>query len=1212
MFVHLHGHTYWSLLDGAAPPKQLFQRAAALGMPGIAVTDHGVMYGTAECYLLAQRISRETGKDFRFIPGVEVYVAPRSRLDKDKSQGDDANWHLVLWALDNIGLSMLYRLVSRSEMYYKPRIDKQLLAELIEECGQGHIAGSTACLGSETSRLLLEDRYQDARAAAWHYWELLGKDSFFLELQDHGLEEQRLVNRGLLRLHGDTGIPLIATNDYHYVEPEHAFLHEVVVCIQTGKQLSDENRLQFEGNQAYLKSAQEMLEVFPDQREALARTVEILERCQVQLDFDTAHLPRFELPPGFDSADEYLRTLAYQGAARRFGEISQEVRERLDYELKTISEMGYSDYFLIVWDFVRFAREQGIPVGPGRGSAAGSLVAYCLYITNIDPLRYGLLFERFLNPARVTLPDVDMDFCYHRRNEVIEYVVGKYGADRTAQIITFGTLKARAAVRDVARVLGVPLRKTDALAKAIPFGESLDSALETAAELKNAYEQDEEARRVLDTARYIEGFPRHASTHAAGVVIAPRPLELDMPLQQPDSDKVVTPFVTQYPMGILEEMKFLKVDFLALRNLSVIQEAVDWVKEIHGVKLDMDTIPLDDEATYTNIFHTGLTGGIFQFESEGMRRLLQDFQPESLEHLTLLNAMYRPGPMQYIPTVIRRRKGQEEVSWPHPDLEDLLKETYGIMAYQEQVMAVAHHFAGFSLGEADLLRRAIGKKKQEIIDAERQKFVEGAAAKGYSEELAREIYSDIEKFAGYGFNKSHACAYAFIAYQTAYLKQHYPTEFMAALLTSVMGKDKNRKLGEYLSECRAMGISVEPPDVNRSQVTFVPQTDGTITFGLAAIKNVGESAAQTVVEDRASGPYKSLLDLCVRTRLNRDALLSLIRVGALDSFGESRAKLESILDQVIQAAAGYSRSHHSGQATLFDVATVDAQAFAWEVDPEIAEYDEHKRLQYERDLIGVYLSGHPLDQYKEQLREWGVTTSRDLEKRSQNEPVTIAGVIVESRRILTRRNEEMAFVTMEDQTGPVEVIVFPRVFERCRGCLTGESILVIEGRNDSSVEEIDTSAETEVEDDRLDREFQAKVIASAVYTLDEWREKANGRAASGQKRPREVRPKPRIPQGKHQGQGASASPENERNHHNHNGTQLIIDADGLKEEVLIQLRKLLTQFPGKTPVLLHFNQPKELYLWLDDRYNVDAGRISEICKKVEILVGKGRVHQSME
>ncbi|NLJ24797.1 MAG: DNA polymerase III subunit alpha [Firmicutes bacterium] len=1187
MFVHLHGHTYWSLLDGAAPPEELFRRAASLGMPGIAVTDHGAMYGTAECYLIAKRMTEETGKPFRFIPGVEAYVAPRSRFDKEKSRGDDANWHLVLWALDNVGLSMLYRLVSRSEVYYKPRIDKALLAELVKECGQGHIAGSSACLASETSRLLLEDNYQGARGAALQYGEILGKGNFFLELQDHGLEEQRLVNRGLLRLHRETELPLIVANDYHYVEPEHAFLHDVVVCIQTGKQLSDDNRLQFSSNQAYLKSPAEMLELFPDHKEAFFNTLHIMERCQVELDFDTVHLPHFELPEGYDSADRYLRTLAEEGASRRYGEISQTVRKRLEYELEVIGQMGYSDYFLIVWDFVRFAREKGIPVGPGRGSAAGSLVAYCLQITNIDPLRYGLLFERFLNPARITLPDVDMDFCYHRRNEVIEYVVQKYGADRTAQIITFGTLKARAAVRDVARVLGVPLRKADAIAKAIPFGESLANALATASELQNAYTQDEESKKVLDTARFLEGFPRHASTHAAGVVIAPRPLELDMPLGRPESDKVVTPFVTQYPMGILEEMKFLKVDFLALRNLSVIQATVDWVERLHGIELDMETIPLDDEDTYRNIFHAGLTGGIFQFESEGMRRLLQDFQPESLEHLTLLNAMYRPGPMQYIPTVIRRRKGQEAVTWPHPHLEELLKETYGIMAYQEQVMAVAHHFAGFSLGEADLLRRAMGKKKQSIIDAERQKFIQGAVSRGYSEVLARQIYDDIEKFAGYGFNKSHASAYALIAYQTAYLKNHHPTEFMAALLTSVMGKGKNVKLGEYLAECQDMGITVGLPDINTSEVTFVPHTDKTISFGLSAIKNVGESAALAVVENRDAGPYQSLLDLAIRARPSKDALLSLLRVGALDGLGEPRAKLEAILEQVLQVAASHNRSQHRGQGSLFDMATIDEQVFTWETGPEIAEYDEHKKLQYERELIGVYLSGHPLDQYAHRLGDWGVTTSRELERRSPSENVVVAGVVVDLRRVLTRRNDEMAFVTIEDQAGPIEIIIFPQVYEKYRQLLSGEAILIIEGRNDSSVEEVDDLASDELvavgEDEGVDREFQAKVIASALSTIDEWQEKMDK-----EKNPRESKqensPRPKGP--------------------------MVIGADGLEEEVLLQLRELLQEFSGNTPVALYFASPSKTCLWLTKEYWIDGARLRDFCVQAEHLVGKGRINRS--
>ncbi|NMB25826.1 MAG: DNA polymerase III subunit alpha [Firmicutes bacterium] len=1172
VFVHLHGHSYWSLLDGAAPPKQLFRRAATLGMPGIAVTDHGAMYGTAECYMLAQEISQETGKEFRFIPGVEAYVAPRSRFDKDKNQGDDSNWHLVLWALDNTGLSMLYRLVSRSELYYKPRIDKSLLSELVEECGQGHIAGSSACLASEINRHLLGGNYPTAKEVALSYREILGEGNFFLELQDHGLEEQRLVNRDLLRIHEETKIPLIATNDYHYVEPEHAFLHDVVVCIQTGKLLSDDDRMQFDSNQAYLKSPQEMLQIFPHHRQALHNTMGIMERCQVKLDFDTVHLPHFDLPPGFATSSDYLRHLTREGAVMRFGEISQSVKDRLTYELHTIQEMGYCDYFLIVWDFVRFAKDVGIPVGPGRGSAAGSLVAYCLGITNIDPLRYGLLFERFLNPARVTLPDVDMDFCYHRRNEVIEYVVDKYGSDRTAQIITFGTLKARAAVRDVSRVLGVPLRKADSLAKAIPFSTSLSEALETVAELKNAYEQDPESKRVLDTARFIEGFPRHASTHAAGVVIAPRPLELDIPLTKADSNKVVTPFTTQYPMGVLEEMKFLKVDFLALRNLSVIQEAVDWVNRLYDKDLDIEAVPTDDEETYRSIFQKGLTGGIFQFESEGMRRLLQDFQPESLEHLTLLNAMYRPGPMQYIPTVVRRRQGQEAIDWPHPVLEALLRETYGIMAYQEQVMAVAHHFAGFSLGEADLLRRAMGKKKQEIMDESREEFIRGAMAEGHPKALAQQIYDDIEKFAGYGFNKSHACAYALIAFQTAYLKTHYPTEFMAALLTSVMGKDKNSKLGEYLAECKDMGIVVEPPDVNSSHITFVPQPGGVIRFGLSAIKNVGESAAKSIVKGRESGSYQSLVELCTRTQLNREALLSLIRVGALDSLGKHRAELEASLDGALQMATSYHRQTHRGQTTLFDLGDLDMEPLDGGMGGTLPEYDEYQRLQYERELIGVYLSGHPLNQHAQWLAARGVITSRGLEHCRQDEMVTVAGVVTEYRRILTRRNEEMAFVTLEDQVGSMDIIVFPRVYGQYRELLTGESLLVVEGRNDSSVEEREDLALDELQaEDEPQGEFQAKIIANGLYKLEDWRTRVSEKMPLG---------------------------------------RLIIGADNLEEKSLVRLQKLLKGYPGPLPVALFFHRPQATYLSLSKEYGVDPNKTPELIEKIAEIVGQGQVRWS--
>ena len=1171
MFVHLHGHTYWSLLDGAAPPKELFERAAALGMPGIAVTDHGTMYGTAECYLMAKEISEKTGKPFRFIPGVEAYVAPRSRFDKEKHRGDDANWHLVLWALDNIGLSMLYRLVSRTELYYRPRIDKTILAEIVGECGEGHIAGSSACLASEINRHILQGNYASAKDSAYVYQEILGRDNFFLELQDHGLEEQRLVNRELLRMHKETKIPLIVTNDYHYVEPEHGFLHDVVVCIQTGKQLADDDRMQFESSEAYLKSPREMFELFPDQKQAYQNTLDIAERCRIELDFETVHLPHFDLPEGYSTAEAYLKHLTFEGARWRFGEITQNIVERLEYELNTINNMGYDDYFLIVWDFVRFAKDSGIPVGPGRGSAAGSLVAYCLGITNIDPLRYDLLFERFLNPARVTLPDVDMDFCYHRRNEVIEYVVKKYGADRTAQIITFGTLKARGAVRDVARVLGVPLRKADTLAKAIPFGSSLKDALAAVPELQSAYKEDSEAKQVLETAGFLEGFPRHASTHAAGVVIAPRPLELDIPLNKADSDKAVTPYTTQYPMDILEAMKFLKVDFLALRNLSVIQETVNWVNRLATEELDMESIPLDDPKTFQTVFQKGLTGGVFQFESEGMRRLLQDFQPESLEHLTLLNAMYRPGPMQYIPTIIRRRKGQEAIKWPHPMLEDLLKETYGIMAYQEQVMAVANSFAGFSLGEADLLRRAIGRKDQKTMDASREEFIRGAVQKGHSEHLAKEIYKDIEKFAGYGFNKSHACAYALIAFQTAYLKTHHPTEFMAALLTSVMGKDKNTKLGEYLVECKEMGIKVEHPNINASHITFVPKNGNTICFGLSAIKNVGESAAANIIENRKVEPYQSLIDLCGRVHLSRDAILSLIRVGALDDFNKSRAELEASLDGALKVAANRRRQSHRGQAALFDFGELDMAPLDLSMGDGLPEYDEYRRLQYERELIGVYLSGHPLDQHADRLKDQGVITSRDLEHRRHDETVVVAGIVTESRRIITRRSEEMAFITLEDQLGPVEIIVFPQLYSQYHSILNGDSILIVQGRNDSSVEEREEPPTGEFEEDGEIGEFQAKIIANAIYRMEEWLPGEN----------------PKKPHG-----------------------PLIINADGLSEAALVELQRILQAYPGPLPVILSFLKPRAAQLALPKKYGVNPKKSQELVDRLEGIVGKHKVEWS--
>lgn len=1156
-FVHLHGHSNWSLLDGAARVEDIIKQAIAWQMPAVAVTDHGAMYGIAEAYLMAKKYAKEAEVPFKLIPGVEVYVAPRSRFDKSKEVGDDANWHLVLWALDNTGLSMLYQLVSESEMYYKPRIDKDLLRELVSREGQGHIAGSSACLGSEISQAILKQGIDKAARAAGEYYEILGPGNFFLELQDHGLAEQRQVNAALIQLSHELGIPLIASNDYHYLRPEDAYYHDILLCIQTGKRVSDTDRMRYETNQFYFKSPVEMENLFGKYPAALRNTLQVAERCQVEMDFETVHLPKFEIPNGFADADAYLRYLAEQGAVERYGELSDNVRQRLDYELSVIKKMGYSDYFLIVWDFIAFARSKGIAVGPGRGSAAGSIVAYCLHITNVDPLKYGLLFERFLNPERVTLPDIDIDFCYHRRNEVIRYVVDKYGSDRVAQIITFGTLKPRAAVRDVARVLGVSLRKADSIAKSIPFdAKTLAAAMERSSDLKSAYETDDEVKQVIDAATYLTGFPRHASTHAAGVVIAPRPLKYDIPLYKPEGQKVITEYATEFPMGILEEMKFLKMDFLALRNLSVIQDTVAWVKRIRGEEIEIDNIDFNDPKVY-ELFSRGETSGVFQFESDGMRQLLRDFQPESIAHLTLLNAMYRPGPMQYIQTVVRRRQGKESISWPHPDLEPILRETYGIMAYQEQIMAVAHQFAGMSLGQADMLRRAVAKKKQSIIDAERQSFIQGAVKKGYDAELAEKIYSDIEKFANYGFNKSHSCAYATVAYQTAYLKVHYPTEYMASLLTSVMGKYKNVKLGEYLQVCRDMGIEVLPPDVNTSEATFVPRKDHRIVFGLTAVKNVGENAVKAIIEERKKRPFSSFYDFCTRVRLGKEVMLSLIRVGAFDSLGVRRSQLLAVLDEVMKATAGI---RNDNQLTFFDIDQSGFGDLDTEIPlPDIEELPQLTRLQDERELIGVYISGHPLDEYEAVLAKKNITRVSDLREKAVNASVTLAGVVTDLRIVTTKRGEDMAFAVLEDKTGPCDLTIFPRTWAQYRQLLESQEVLVVDGKNDSLFAEEAEEFEEEAADDEVEvEEFQARVIVNSVRLVSDLVQ-------------------------------AGVEPERRECH-----MEVWLNADQVTEPELHAVRDLLAAHRGKNPVYLVFKRRRlaclvDSGLWVDGSQELQDG-----------------------
>lgn len=1167
-FVHLHGHSYWSLLDGAARVEDIIKQAIAWKMPAVAITDHGAMYGIAEAYFLAKQYAQEAQVPFKLIPGVEAYVAPRSRFDKNKEAGDDANWHLVLWALDNTGLSMLYQLVSESELYYKPRIDKDLLRELIGREGQGHIAGSSACLGSEINQAILRQDYDRAARAAGEYQEILGDGNFFLELQDHGLSEQRQVNAALVQLSQELGIPLIASNDYHYLRPEDAYYHDILMCIQTGKTVSDPDRLRYETDQFYFKSATEMERLFGDYPSALQNTLLVAERCQVEMDFDTVHLPKFPIPPGYPNADVYLRHLAEQGAVERYGELSETVKQRLDYELGVIEKMGYADYFLIVWDFVAFARSRGIAVGPGRGSAAGSLVAYCLHITNVDPLRYGLLFERFLNPERVTLPDIDIDFCYHRRNEVIKYVVDKYGSDRVAQIITFGTLKPRAAVRDVARALGVSLRKADQIAKSIPFdARTLAEAIERSPDLRSLHDSDDEVKKVIDAATFLTGFPRHASTHAAGVVIAPRPLKYDIPLYKPEGQKVITEYATQYPMDILEKLKFLKMDFLALRNLSVIQETIRWVRELRGEEIDIDNIDQNDPKVY-ELFSRGETDGVFQFESDGMRQLLREFQPESIEHLTLLNAMYRPGPMQYIPTVVRRRHGRESISWPHPDLEPILRETYGIMAYQEQIMAVAHQFAGLSLGQADMLRRAIGKKKQSIIDAERKNFIAGAVRKGYDAELAEKIYSDIEKFANYGFNKSHSCAYATVAYQTAYLKVHYPTEYMASLLTSVMGKGKNTKLGEYLQVCRNMGIKVLPPDVNSSEATFVPRSDNCIVFGLTAVKNVGESAVKAIIEEREKRPFSSFYDFCSRVRLSKEVMISLIRVGAFDSLGVRRSQLLAVLDDVMKATAGLKNDN---QLTFFDIEASGFTDLDTEIPlPDIEELPRLTRLQDERELIGIYLSGHPLDEYEMILSRQNITQARQLREKAVNDSVTLAGVITELRVITTKRGDEMAFATLEDKTGPVDLTIFPRTWSQYRQVFQSQEVLVVEGKNDSLFEEGAEELEEDIAGDEVEVErFEARVIVNSAQTISELIQAENKSGADSRQK------------------------------------EVWLNADNATEPDLYAVRELLAAHRGMNPVYLVFKK-RNLACLVDSSLWVD-GTSQDLQDGLKKVLGKDAV-----
>jgi DNA polymerase-3 subunit alpha len=1036
-FVHLHVHTEYSLLDGAARIRDIVAAAADKGMTALAITDHGAMFGIIDFYKAAKKAG------IKPILGCEVYIAPRTMEDKESGK-DDANYHLVLLAENETGYRNLLVIVSQAYtrgFYYKPRTDK----ETLRKHKQGLIALS-ACLGGEIPKAVINRQFERARDVAREYEEIFGKGNFYLELQDHGLADQPAVNAELVKIARETDIPLVVTNDVHYVSREHAEVQDVLLCIGTGHTVEDEDRMEFGTPEFYLKDVQEMNLLFGEHPEALANSLRIAERCNVHLDFDNTYLPEYKIPVGH-TIDSYLKEICLKGMSERFSEAGQEVRDRLEYELKVIGEMGFPGYFLIVWDFVKFARENGIFVGPGRGSAAGSLVAYVLGITDIDPLKYDLLFERFLNPERVSMPDIDIDFCYERREEVIRYVIEHYGADRVAQIITFGTMAARAAIRDVGRALNLAYAEVDRVAKMIPgeLGMTLEKALDSSTELRQVYENDPRIQKLLDMAKAIEGMPRHASTHAAGVVIGKEPLTAYLPLYK-SSDGLIA---TQFPKDTVEEIGLLKMDLLGLRTLTVIGDAVDNIRRSECGAFDLAKIPLDDLTTF-EMLGRGDAIGVFQLESSGMRAILKELKPEVFEDIIALVALYRPGPLGsgMVEDYIKRKHGQSPIKYLHPALENILRETYGVILYQEQVMRIASEMAGFTMGEADLLRRAMGKKKPEVIAGLRSQFVEGAGKKGVDLNTAGQIFDLMEYFAGYGFNKSHSAAYAMISYQTAYLKANYPVAFMAALLTSVM--DSLDKVAMYIEESRKNDIEVLPPDVNESRLNFTV-VGGKIRFGLAAVKNVGRGAIENIIEARDSeGSFKSFQDFCDHIdykHVSKRVLESLIKSGALDSFRANRAQLVSFIDAGVDAAQKRQKDRETGQISLFDLLTGETvMAESQMVMPEVLEYPQKELLAMEKEVLGLYISGHPLREFQDVLREKTSHTIIQLSELEDEAPVIIGGIISGIRKKTTRSGDAMAFMQLEDLTGTVEVIVFPRIYREKAGILTPDVSVLVRGR----------------------------------------------------------------------------------------------------------------------------------------------------------------------
>lgn len=1059
-FVHLHVHTEYSLLDGANRIKDLVKKVKDSGMKAVAITDHGVMYGAIEFY-------KECVKNgIKPIIGCEVYMAPRTRFDKEPGV-DDKLGHLILLAKDNAGYSNLIKIVSSAfteGYYYKPRVDM----ELLREHSEGLICTS-ACLAGFVSRAILDDDFDKAKKIAEDYIDIFGKDNFYIELQHNGIQEQVAANHGLIRLARMLDIPMIATNDAHYLNREDSYSHEVLLCVQTGKKMIDEDRMRFGSDEFFVKTPEEMFENFKNMPEVLENTVKIADRCNVTFEFGHTILPNFDTPNNMDHY-EFLKQECYKGLNKRYSEQLPSLIERLEYELSVVKKMGYVDYFLIVWDFIKYAKDNGIPVGPGRGSGAGSLAAYCLGITDIDPIKYSLIFERFLNPERISMPDFDVDFCYERRQEVIDYVCRKYGNDHVAQIITFGTMAARGVIRDVARVLNVPYAKADLISKKVPmeFHITLEKAVEMNPELKSMYEEDPEVKQIIDISKKLEGLPRHASTHAAGVVITKDPVDTYVPLYK--NDNLVS---TQYTMTILEELGLLKMDFLGLRTLTVIKDAIDMVKSNRNIDVQYDA-NMNDPKVY-KLWWEGTTSGIFQFESAGMTSFMKELRPDCLEDLIAGVSLYRPGPMDQIPRYIKGKNNPEQTEYTHEALKPILNVTYGCMVYQEQVMQIVRDLAGYSLGRADLVRRAMGKKKLDVMAEERKNFIygvvdengavkiPGAIRNGVDEKSANKIFDEMSEFAKYAFNKSHAACYAVVAYRTAYLKAYYPTEFMAALLNSFIGSQN--KIPEYISECKRLDIQVKRPDINKSFTRFTVDGDS-IRFGLAAIKNVGEGAVNCITAEREkNGEYKDFVDFCKRVAsedVNKKCIESMIKAGAFDSLGHTRSTLLASFEEVLEVISSDNRKALSGQVTMFDAVSSDnkMQEHLYTLVTK-EELPKHQVLSMEKDMLGLYVSGHPLNEYKGMIEKYSNISSLSLVNEAEEteedtfyknnkivdgQSVKFIGIVSEIKTKVTKNNDIMAILTIEDLEGTIPVIAFAKTYAGYRHILNVDEVVKIEGR----------------------------------------------------------------------------------------------------------------------------------------------------------------------